>query len=374
MQIGNGIEELHHLYVHIPFCPKICPYCSFYKEATDRNKTQAFLDAVLLDLDRRLKEISCCRIYTIFFGGGTPSALSVKQLEFLLAGIRRRIDLSQLREWTLEMNPATVSLEKAIMLRDFGINRVSMGVQSWDSEMLARLGRVHSAQQAERSFQILREAGFTNVNLDLIFGIPGQSADVLEKSLSMTIGLGPEHISAYSLTYEEDTEYFLRYQRGEFRKDTEQDALYFERTMAILESAGFSQYEISNFAKPGYECLHNLAYWQGHAYLGLGPSAFSTFGGRRWQNTPDTGQYIQQIQAGLEPVGFQEAITEQIRRAESIAFGLRTAEGVPEAVLEQWTVELEELRREGYLETESTRVRLTRKGRLVADSIAELFV
>jgi oxygen-independent coproporphyrinogen-3 oxidase len=260
------------------------------------------------------------------------------------------------------------------MLRDFGINRVSMGVQSWDSEMLARLGRVHSAQQAERSFQILREAGFTNVNLDLIFGIPGQSADVLEKSLSMTIGLGPEHISAYSLTYEEDTEYFLRYQRGEFRKDTEQDALYFERTMAILESAGFSQYEISNFAKPGYECLHNLAYWQGHAYLGLGPSAFSTFGGRRWQNTPDTGRYIQQIQAGLEPVGFQEAITEQIRRAESIAFGLRTAEGVPEAVLEQWTVELEELRREGYLETESTRVRLTRKGRLVADSIAELFV
>jgi oxygen-independent coproporphyrinogen III oxidase len=377
MRIGNGIEdvgELHHLYVHIPFCPKICPYCSFYKEATDRNKTQAFLDAILLELDRRLKEIRCCRIYTIFFGGGTPSALSVKQLEFLLAGIHRRIDLSHLREWTLEMNPATVSLEKAIMLRELGINRVSMGVQSWDPEMLARLGRVHSAQQAERSFHILRKAGFTNVNLDLIFGIPGQSADVWEKSLSRTIGLGPEHISAYSLTFEEDTEYFLRYQRGEFQKDTERDAHYFERAMAILENAGFSQYEISNFAKPGYDCLHNLAYWQGHAYLGLGPSAFSTFGGKRWQNTPDTKLYIQQIQAGLEPVGFQEDITAQIRRAESIAFGLRTAEGVPEAVLEPWTVELEELRREGYLETENTRIRLTRKGRLVADSIAELFI
>lgn len=377
MQIGSGFKEvgeLHHLYVHIPFCPKICPYCSFYKEATDRNKTQAFLDAVLVDLDRRLREIRCCRFHTIFFGGGTPSALSVKQLEFLLAGIHRRIDGSQVREWTLEMNPATVSLEKAIMLREFGINRVSMGVQSWDPHMLARLGRVHSAEQAERSFQILREAGFTNVNLDLIFGIPGQSADVWEQSLLKTISLGPEHISAYSLTYEEDTEYFLRYQRGELQRDTEQDALYFERAIAILEDAGYGQYEISNFAKPGYECLHNLAYWRGHDYLGLGPSAFSTIEGKRWQNTPDTRRYIQQIQDGLEPIGFQEKITAQIRVAESIAFGLRTAEGVPQALLEPWAVELEELRREGYLQTEHTRIRLTRKGRLVADSIAELFV
>jgi oxygen-independent coproporphyrinogen III oxidase len=377
MQIGSGIkvvEELHHLYVHIPFCPKICPYCSFYKEATDRNKTQAFLDAVLVDLDRRLREIRCCRFHTIFFGGGTPSALSVKQLEFLLAGIHRRIDCSHVREWTLEMNPATVSLEKAIMLREFGINRVSMGVQSWDPDMLARLGRVHSAEQAERSFQILREAGFTNVNLDLIFGIPGQNADVWEQSLSMTISLGPEHISAYSLTYEEDTEYFLKYQRGELQKDTEQDALYFERAIAILEDAGYGQYEISNFAKPGYECLHNLAYWRGRNYLGLGPSAFSTIDGKRWQNTPDTRRYIQQFQAGLEPFGFQEQITAQIRATESIAFGLRTAEGVPQALLEPWAIELEELRREGYLETEDARIRLTRKGRLVADSIAELFV
>ncbi|MEA3205160.1 MAG: hypothetical protein QOG92_786, partial [Verrucomicrobiota bacterium] len=173
MQIQNGIEEtleLHHLYVHIPFCPKVCPYCSFYKEASDRNKTQAFLDAVLLDLDRRLLEVSPCRIETIFFGGGTPSALSVKQLEFLLTGLRQRLDLSGLREWTLEMNPATVSLEKAQMLREFGVNRISMGVQSWDPELLNRLGRVHSAEQAERSFQILREAGFNNLNLDLIFG------------------------------------------------------------------------------------------------------------------------------------------------------------------------------------------------------------
>ena len=277
MQIQNGIEattELRHLYVHIPFCPKVCPYCSFYKEASDRNKTQAFLDSVLLDLDCRLQEVATCRLETIFFGGGTPSALSVKQLEFLLTGLHRRLDLTGLREWTLEMNPATVSLEKAQMLHDFGVNRISMGVQSWDPEMLDRLGRVHSAQQAERSFDILREAGFTNLNLDLMFGIPGQSIETWEQSLRKTIRLAPEHISAYCLTFEEDTEFFRRHQRGELPQDTEQEAKIFERTMAILETGGYQQYEISNYANPGFECRHNLAYWLGHDYLGLGPSAF----------------------------------------------------------------------------------------------------
>jgi oxygen-independent coproporphyrinogen III oxidase len=377
MQIENGIEEigeLHHLYVHIPFCPKVCPYCSFYKEASDRNKTQAFLDALLLDLDRGLREIPRRRIQTIFFGGGTPSALSVKQLEFLFAGLHRQLDLTGATEWTLEMNPATVSLEKAKMLQEYGVNRVSMGVQSWDPAMLHRLGRVHSAQQAERSFQILRDAGFTNLNLDLIFGIPGQTLGSWEKTLLKTVNLNPEHISAYCLTYEEDTEFFRRHQRGEFSQDTEQDAKFYEVSMSVLSNAGYDQYEISNYSKAGRECLHNLAYWHGYDYLGLGPSAFSTIGMNRWQNTPDTSRYVQQLQAGLEPVGFKEQVTPQIRTAEVIAFGLRTSAGVPKSTMDPWSRELEALRREGYLETEKTRVRLTAKGRMVADSIAELFV
>ena len=377
MQIQNGIEEtteLHHLYVHIPFCPKVCPYCSFYKEASDRNKTQAFLDSVLLDLDHRLREVATCRLETIFFGGGTPSALSVKQLEFLLTGLHHRLDLTGLREWTLEMNPATVSPEKAQMLHDFGVNRISMGVQSWDPEMLVRLGRVHSAQQAERSFGILREAGFTNLNLDLMFGIPGQSIETWEQSLRKTIQLAPEHISAYCLTFEEDTEFFLRHQRGELPQDTEQEARIFERTMEILETGGYQQYEISNYAKPGFECQHNLAYWLGRNYLGLGPSAFSTIGERRWQNTPDTTRYIEQLRAGIEPIHFKENITGQIRTAETIAFGLRTSVGVLESSVAGWSGELTALRAAGYLENADTHVRLTAKGRMVADSIAELFV
>jgi oxygen-independent coproporphyrinogen-3 oxidase len=260
------------------------------------------------------------------------------------------------------------------MLGDFGVNRVSMGVQSWDPEMLNRLGRVHSAAQAEHSCQVLREAGFTNLNLDLIFGIPGQSFEIWEQSLKKTIGLGPEHISAYCLTYEEDTEFFRRHQRGELVQDTEQDARFYELTMAVLESGGYRQYEISNYAKPGYECQHNLAYWLGRDYLGLGPSAFSTIGERRWQNTPDTSRYIEQLGVGAEPVHFQEEITGRIRNAETIAFGLRTSVGVPESAMEGWSTELSALWSEGYLEEENSHVRLTAKGRMVADSIAELFV
>jgi len=377
MQILNEIEDpdvLRHLYVHIPFCPRICPYCSFYKETSDRNRTQAFLDALLVELDRRLDQMSICKLETIFFGGGTPSALSVKQLEFILSGLRQRLDLSNIREWTLEMNPATVSLEKAKMICDFGVNRISMGVQSWNPKILETLGRVHTAQQAERSFEILRDAGFKNLNLDFIFGVPGQSALEWEETLGKTIGLEPEHISAYCLTYEEDTDFFRRFSQGELTQDIERDAAFYELTMAILEQAGYCQYEISNYARHGFECLHNLGYWLGHNYLGLGPSAFSTVGSRRWKNTPDTRRYIEQIRAEIEPVAFEEMLSGEIRRVEEIAFGLRTSIGVSESRIASWPQELSSLLSDGYLEKVENHVRLTAKGKMVADAVAELFV
>jgi len=373
----NGIEEpnvVRHLYVHIPFCLKICPYCNFYKEASDRNKTQAFLDSLLVELDRRLDELPGVWVETIFFGGGTPSALSVNQLEFLLSGLRRRLDISNIREWTLEMNPATVSLEKARMIRDFGVNRISMGVQSWNSKILETLGRVHSAKQAERSFEILRQAGFNNVNLDLIFGIPGQPASLWKETLDKTIGLEPEHISAYCLTYEEDTEFFRRLSQGELTQDVERDAALYELTMGLLDAAGYKQYEISNYARAGFECLHNLAYWLGRSYLGLGPSAFSTVGSRRWKNTPDTSLYVEQIQSKIEPIAFEETLSSQMRLAEEIAFGLRTSTGVSGSKMANWPDEVASLLSEGYMEKAGNRVRLTVKGRMVADSVAELFV
>lgn len=364
---------IRHLYVHIPFCPKICPYCSFYKEASDRNKTQRFLDAVLTELDAAQK-VYDIQPETIFFGGGTPTALSTKQLNYLLENLRSRLDLSQLREWTLEMNPATVSLEKATRLRELGVNRVSMGVQAWDEATLRTLGRVHSSEQAHRSYQILREAGFTNINLDLIFGTPGQNAEVWFSNLQRTIELKPNHISAYCLTYEEDTDFFQRFQSGEFHQDDNADADLYEGSIEMLESADYTQYETSNYAQPGYECEHNMAYWLGKDYLGLGPSAFSTVGENRWKNLPDTSVYCQLIESCGEAKSFHESVTPEIHQSELVAFGLRTNRGVELSQLEMHLQQIDRLTSDGFLTQSSNRIFLTKQGRLVADSVAELLI
>ncbi len=366
-------DRIRHLYVHIPFCPKICPYCSFYKETSDRNKTQQFLDAVLTELDTRQREL-CLRPETIFFGGGTPSALSTTQLEYLLTGMRSRLDLQGLREWTLEMNPATVSREKATLLRDLGVNRISMGVQSWDEALLEVLGRVHTGAQAERSYEILRAAGFDNVNLDLMFAVPTQTRPQWETTLRKTMELGPEHISAYCLTFEEDTAFFQRFAKGELTQDEDWDADLFETTMDTLGHAGYAQYEISNYARPGRECRHNLAYWLGADYLGLGPSAFSTVGLRRWQNIADTAGYCGSILDCRSAEGFRETLSEQTRVAERIAFGLRTDRGVARSLIAPWKSKVDEFEEEGFLRAQGDRVYLTRRGRLLADSVAEAFV
>jgi oxygen-independent coproporphyrinogen-3 oxidase len=360
---------IRHLYVHIPFCPKVCPYCSFYKEASDRNKTRGFLDAVLAEADRHAWQLTP---QTIFFGGGTPTALSTSQLEHLIGGLRERINFSNLQEFTVEMNPATVSLEKAAVLRKLGVNRVSMGVQSWDAGLLATLGRVHSASQAQRSYEILREAGFENINLDLIFGVPGQTREQWRASLEKTITLNPSHISAYCLTYEEDTEYFLKMSRGEYQPDESLDADLFEVTIDTLEKGGFCQYEISNYSRPGRECRHNLAYWLGADYLGLGPSAFSTVGLDRWKNVSDTTAYVSAIAGGVDPADFREALTVSTRQTECIAFSLRTDRGVPSDFLPP--SKAESLASIGLLARDDGRWRLTRKGKLLADSVAEAFI
>ncbi len=362
-----------HLYVHIPFCPKVCPYCSFYKEASDRNKTQRFLDSVLSELDARLRE-RAIEPETIFFGGGTPSALSTGQLEYLLGGIRERLDLRQLKEWTLEMNPATVSLEKAQLLYAMGVNRISMGVQSWDEDLLKVLGRVHNAAQAERSYEILRDAGFANVNLDLMFAVPSQTRAQWEASLARTIGMKPEHISAYCLTYEEDTAFYTRFQAGEYAQDEGWDADLFETAMDLAGAAGYNQYEISNYALPSRECRHNLAYWTGEDYIGLGPSAFSTGASRRWQNVSDTSTYCDRIEETGIAEGSSEPLSETTRTAEKLAFSLRTDRGIARAAAAPWREQIAQYEEDGFLKASGDRLVLTRRGKLVADSLAELFV
>jgi len=356
-----------HLYIHIPFCLQICPYCSFYKDIAGPGKADPLVDAIIREAELFGQGLSPA---TVFIGGGTPTALSVSQLDRLFSGLARYMDFSQAAEFTVEMNPATVTARKADLLARHGVNRISMGVQSWDAELLRLLGRVHDAEQVRKSFAILRSAGYGNLNLDLIYGIPGQTIAQWEEGLRQTIALQPDHISAYCLTYEEDTEYFERMSRGEFREDAESDAGFFERGVEMLCGSGYAQYEISNYAKPGKSCRHNLAYWEGADYLGLGPSAWSTIGERRWQNVPDTAAYVRAVQAGVRPLSNEEILPPDTREAEKIAFGLRMNAGLDPARLAANHDLVTKLREEGLMEDHGPRVRLTPRGRLLADEIA----
>lgn len=366
-------EAVRHLYVHIPFCARICPYCAFYKERADSSQTQRFCEALLAELDERRTRLNLAP-ETLFIGGGTPTALTTAQLEYLLGGFRDRLDLSALREWTVEANPGSVSPRKAAVLRSLGVNRISLGVQSWDDEFLTLLGREHNAAQAEASFQILRGAGFANVNIDLMFGLPGQTLEAWEGTLRKTIALGPDHISTYCLTYEEDTEFFARQARGEFREDPDSDARFLESAMGMLESAGFEHYEISNYARDGFASAHNRGYWAGEDYLGLGPSAFSTLGLERSQNVADYRGYSDRVLAGSSAVSSTEILTPQMKRGERIALSLRTPRGIPMAELDQWPDERREFEELGLLKEADGNLVLTRRGKLLADSVAAAFV
>ncbi len=366
-------EVVSHLYVHIPFCARICPYCAFYKERADSSQTQRFCEAVLLEIEE-VQDRFALKPETIFFGGGTPTALTTAQLEFLLGGLRERLDLSGLVEWTLEANPGSVSSRKAALLHKMGVSRISLGVQSWDDDLLKLLGREHNAAQAEASFQILRDAGFTNVSIDLMFGLPGQTLAQWEADLEKTIRLQPDHISTYCLTYEEDTDFFLRHSRGEFREDPESDAQFLETAMRALERFGYEHYEISNYAQPGFASAHNRGYWAGDDYLGFGPSAFSTVGMRRWQNVCDYRAYADRVLADQSAVSSTEVLTPEMKRAERIALALRTRDGISSNELEAWPTESREFIDLGLLREVNGNFILTSRGKLLADSVAEAFV
>ena len=376
---------IRHVYVHIPFCARVCPYCAFYKDLLDRSQTWRFCEAILRELElyqggaisgspRQLESRRSLLPSTIYFGGGTPTALTTAQLEFLLEGFRQRLNLSSLEEWTMEANPGSVSASKATLLRRLGVTRISLGVQSWDDGLLKLLGREHSARQAEQSFRLLRTAGFSNINIDLMFGLPGQTIEQWRLTLEKTIALQPDHVSAYCLTYEEDTEFFLRHARGEFRQDADADSEFFEIAMAILEHAGYEHYEISNYARPAFSSVHNRAYWLGKDYLGIGPSAVSTVGMRRWQNVCDYRSYIDRVLSCQSAVGSTEDLTSEMKRTERIALSLRTRDGVSASELRHSAQQTNEFIVLGLLRESDGNFVLTRKGKALADSVVEALV
>jgi oxygen-independent coproporphyrinogen III oxidase len=357
---------IRHLYLHVPFCARICPYCSFYKSRASGGKFNEYVGAVLNEASgwrgRTAPE-------TVFIGGGTPTVLRTELLVRLVRGLREIFDWSGVAECTVEMNPATVSADKAAALIEEGATRASMGVQSWDPRLLKVLGRTHTPSTAMRSFHILRDAGFRNINIDLIFGIPGQTTGDWRHTLETTLALEPDHISAYSLTYEEDTEFFRRVAGGTMLPDPGLDADLFALTHDMLEESGFEACETSNFCKPGRACAHNLAIWNGADYLGLGPSAVSTVCGTRRANVCDTDAYLAAISAHGEAVADRQIIGPEERRIERIALGLRTASGIDNQIVGD-TAFLPRLEDEGLVEQREGRIVLTRRGRPLADEIA----
>jgi oxygen-independent coproporphyrinogen-3 oxidase len=370
--MGIRSSKVEHLYGHVPFCAAKCHYCAFYSEAGSAAKMEDYVDALLLELGGFATQLAP---KTIFFGGGTPSLLPVALMRRVLEAIRDKVSLRQLGEWTIECNPSTVSTEKAKLFRKFGVNRISMGVQALDDELLKTIGRVHSLKAATGSYAKLRAAAFDNINLDLMFGLPGQTMDHWRNTLEKAIELQPEHLSTYCLILEEDTEFWSLFQKGLIKPNEEQELAMYQMAMNTLAAAGYHQYEISNFAKPGHECAHNIAYWEGRDYIGLGPSACSTVANRRWQNIPDTDRYIEGIRSEKPVVISEETITPALRAAERAAFGMRMNAGVPASLLQgRWEKEIAELLSAELVQWRNGRLKPTPRGILFADEVAAQFV
>ena len=369
------------LYLHIPFCHRICPYCSFYKHTPGGTPIGEFVDALGAEaIGRRgLQPLGTglasakgvANPFSIYLGGGTPSMLSPKHLTALFTSIRNTFDLSETSEITLEANSATFDLAKAELFRSLGVTRVSLGIQSFSPHVLKTLGREHSPEEASESVAILRAAGIPSVNIDLMFSIPGQSLADWESTLRHAVSLKPDHISAYNLTYEEDTAFFESLKNGSYAENEDKDADHYHLAEEILTAAGFDHYETSNYAQPGHHSQHNQGYWEGADYLGLGPSAVSTIGGVREKNIPDTAAYIRQVRSIGNAIHETEALTPAQRRIELIALGLRTTRGIPLELLDAASLEkAKALAAESLLNIGETRIHLTQLGRPLVDPIA----
>ncbi|MBR5522857.1 MAG: radical SAM family heme chaperone HemW [Akkermansia sp.] len=361
-----------HLYIHIPFCHRICPYCAFFKHTPSDTDMRGFVRAVGEEAKLRLPQGFTPT--TLYFGGGTPSMLSPTHLETLVVHLREVADLTKLQEWSFEANPATFTPAKVEQWLRLGITRISLGVQSMSSDTLRMLGREHTPEQVRQSVTILREVGMPQVNIDLMFSLPGQTPGQWQDTLERTLELEPNHISTYNLTYEEGTPFHRQY--GDKMVDEETDAAMFLLTDDLLTSAGFRHYEISNYAKEGCLSLHNLACWQGKDYYGLGPGACATIGHTRYANAENTPAYIQSLLHGQLPPHESENLSEADKRTELLGLWLRTDIPLPAASLRaEDRAYIESLCLEGLATySEEQGLLLTRKGRLLADEIVVGFM
>jgi oxygen-independent coproporphyrinogen-3 oxidase len=383
--------QIAGLYFHVPFCAQKCAYCAFYSEPSSGELINRYVAALIREMEIVADDL---RPQTIFFGGGTPSLLNLRQWEQILQAMER-LNLLGAEEFTVECNPATVSADKAKLLRDFGVNRISMGVQSLDEALLDRLGRIHSRAMVFKSFDLLRQAGFDNLNLDLMFAIPGQTREVWRTTLDEALALGSEHLSSYEVIYEDDTPLFAQLQAGEFDVDEDLACAMYEEMIERATAAGFHQYEIANFARnrselrtsnpelPDFACRHNVNYWRGRSFYGLGPSATGYVRGVRTKNWANTQLYCEQLEKGSRAIESREELPPLKRAGETAAFGLRLVAGWPFEEFQrttnfdlrgEWSADMNQLAGRGWADISPEGFHLTRQGLRFADAAAELFL
>jgi oxygen-independent coproporphyrinogen-3 oxidase len=375
------------LYVHVPFCAQKCVYCAFYSEASSGELVNRYVNSLVREMEIVADDL---KPRTIFFGGGTPSLLNLRQWEQILRAMEK-LNLLGAEEFTVECNPATVSADKAKLFRDFGINRISMGVQSLDEKLLDRLGRIHSREMVFKSFDILRAAGFENINLDLMFAIPTQTMEIWRATLNEAMAMQSEHLSSYEVIYEDDTPLYEQLKAGEFSVDEKLACEMFEELISSATNGGFHQYEIANFARgalnpekiPAHACKHNVNYWRGGNFHGLGPSATGYVRGVRTKNWSNTQLYCDQLEKGKRAIESSEELPPLRRAGEIAAFGLRMNAGWPFQEFQratdydlrnEWKSEMEQLTERGWASRDAEKFQLTHQGLRFADSAAEMFL
>ncbi|MBV9581149.1 MAG: radical SAM family heme chaperone HemW [Chloroflexi bacterium] len=365
------------VYVHFPFCLSICPYCDFDRQATGFDRIDVYLSTVERELEQYPPHAE--RVHSIFFGGGTPSLMAVKQVDQLLGAVRRQFDVARDAEITLECNPGDADLAKLVGFREAGATRLSFGVQSLDDTFLQLLGRRHSADAARQAAAWARQAGFA-FNLDFMFGLPGQTLDHWQRTLHQAVALEPDHLSCYLLTLDEKVAMGRDVARGALHLPVDDDlAEMYAVTRRQLATAGFEQYEISNWARPGQASRHNLTYWRDGAWIGVGAGAASAYGGRRWKNTPVLERYIGSVSAaGTAAVVEDETPDIATRMLDALSLNLRLREGASLSTFQRrFGVQLPELLGDtgewliagGYLELDGERLRIAADHQLITNEI-----
>ena len=366
-------------YVHIPFCTQICYYCDFSKVFIKNQPVDAYLEHLIQET--RSYEIG--KLRTLYIGGGTPTALSAQQLAYLLTELPKVMDLSEVEEFTIEAHPGDLDPDKIAVLKNSRVNRVSLGVQTFDNKMLKKIGRSHQEQDIYDNIRHLKQAGFDNISIDLIYALPGQTMEQVKENVAKAIDLDIPHMSLYSLILENHTVFMNRMRRGKLPLPKEElEAEMFEYIIEELEKAGFEHYEISNFSKPGFESRHNLVYWDNAEYYGLGAGASGYVDGIRYKNHGPIRHYLEAVEAGKARIT-EEHLTLEEKMEEELFLGLRKKTGVSKARFEEkfgisfdqrYGEVVASLTEQGLLVPDDKQVRMTKRGLFLGDTVAEKFI